>query len=258
MSANEEKAGSDGPPAPRIVVVNRNALFGFLLRDVLISRFPEYDVLAVPEAKEIAPSVEGEIRLVVLSVEASVVGDLALLRPIPVLLLSQADDAALVDFSRASGCRGFLHTKTSVEVAIATVQLILAGGTHFPHLVQAAIDLTLPAIDLVSRSKAAEPSAPGFVDGATCMPDLAPEEWAGHDKLGLTSREHQVLLELCLGHPNKIIARNLNITENTAKMHVRRILAKLQAKNRTEAVILFRAKSIAVTSRLVGSSAVAK
>lgn len=258
--SNEGMAGPEGPPAPRIVVVNRHALFGFLLREVLISHFPKYDVVAVAEAREV-PASEGGNQLIVLSVEASVVDDLQLLRPTPVLLLSQVVDADLVDFALACGCRGLLDSNSSVELAIATVQLILAGGTHFPALAHAPMDFTDPAFDHAGRSTAADPYAARLADGAHSMPDLAAEDGSWREKLGLTSREHQVLQELCQGHPNKIIARNLNITENTAKMHVRRILAKLQAKNRTEAVLMFRAKSAknsALTSRLLGSSTIAK
>lgn len=51
----------------------------------------------------------------------------------------------------------------------------------------------------------------------------------------LTARETQVLLRLREGKPNKIIAHEMGISENTVKVHVRRILRKLRAANRTEA-----------------------
>ena len=40
--------------------------------------------------------------------------------------------------------------------------------------------------------------------------------------------------ELRKGTPNKIIAYNLNMCESTVKVHVRNIMRKLNAKNRTE------------------------
>jgi 5'-nucleotidase len=53
----------------------------------------------------------------------------------------------------------------------------------------------------------------------------------------LTPREQHVLEALQLGLPNKLIAVRLNLSENTVKMHIQRIMRKCSAHNRTEAVI---------------------
>jgi DNA-binding CsgD family transcriptional regulator len=55
----------------------------------------------------------------------------------------------------------------------------------------------------------------------------------------LTSREHQVLALLAEGASNATIASRLVISEATVKSHVRHILRKLRAANRTEAVIRY-------------------
>jgi two-component system NarL family response regulator len=55
-------------------------------------------------------------------------------------------------------------------------------------------------------------------------------------KPSLTQRELDVLQQLAEGRSNKDIARRLNITEGTAKTHVKAILTKLDAISRTEAV----------------------
>jgi len=55
-------------------------------------------------------------------------------------------------------------------------------------------------------------------------------------KPSLTSRELDVLQLVAEGRSNKDIARRLEITEGTAKTHVKAILAKLDAISRTEAV----------------------
>lgn len=52
----------------------------------------------------------------------------------------------------------------------------------------------------------------------------------------LTSREREVLRELGRGFSDKIIARELGLTENTVKYHLKNVYAKFQVKNRTEAV----------------------
>ncbi len=53
----------------------------------------------------------------------------------------------------------------------------------------------------------------------------------------LTEREMEVLHLLVQGHSNKEIARDLQITEDTVKVHVKHILAKLGAQSRTQAVL---------------------
>lgn len=52
----------------------------------------------------------------------------------------------------------------------------------------------------------------------------------------LSQREIQVLRELASGGSNKDIAMSLNISEHTVKAHFKNILAKLPARDRTEAV----------------------
>jgi DNA-binding NarL/FixJ family response regulator len=52
----------------------------------------------------------------------------------------------------------------------------------------------------------------------------------------LTTREHEVLLLMAKGYSDRDIANTLSIAATTAKNHVRRVLDKLGAKNRTQAV----------------------
>ncbi|HEY7199072.1 MAG TPA: response regulator transcription factor, partial [Candidatus Dormibacteraeota bacterium] len=54
---------------------------------------------------------------------------------------------------------------------------------------------------------------------------------------GLTEREGEVLRLLARGLANKEIGRDLGISEDTVKTHVSRILAKLGAQSRTQAVL---------------------
>jgi DNA-binding NarL/FixJ family response regulator len=56
----------------------------------------------------------------------------------------------------------------------------------------------------------------------------------------LTAREHEVLQLLAEGAANATIAGRLVISEATVKSHVRHILRKLRAANRTEAVVRYR------------------
>lgn len=57
-------------------------------------------------------------------------------------------------------------------------------------------------------------------------------------ELTLTARETEVLRLVSVGNSNKQIARTLTITQETAKSHIRNIMTKLGARDRTHAVTL--------------------
>jgi DNA-binding NarL/FixJ family response regulator len=54
----------------------------------------------------------------------------------------------------------------------------------------------------------------------------------------LTSRQMEVLEEIRHGKANKQIAYELNMSEHTVKVHLRDIMRKLKARNRTEVAVL--------------------
>ena len=88
------------------------------------------------------------------------------------------------------------------------LRLVLAGGSYTPPLAFADFRSGLP---------------PRPVDAS-----------------GLTLRQLDVLRLLMQGQPNKLIARALGLTEGTVKIHIAAILRALQARNRTEAVVMAR------------------
>ena len=61
---------------------------------------------------------------------------------------------------------------------------------------------------------------------------------------GLTPRERDVLMGLTEGKANKEIARDLDLQEVTIKLHVKTLCRKLQAKNRTQAALIARERSL--------------
>jgi LuxR family maltose regulon positive regulatory protein len=64
------------------------------------------------------------------------------------------------------------------------------------------------------------------------------------DNGSLSARELEVLVELASGAPNKVIARNLQMTENTVKYHLKRVFQKLRVGHRAEALQAARSRGL--------------
>jgi DNA-binding NarL/FixJ family response regulator len=139
----------------------------------------------------------------------------------PLLVMSASEDPATVRSLIDLGVAGFIPKSDSSAVILQAVRLVLAGGTYVP--------LRLLAAD-VRPAAAARPA--GFV------PTVA----------GLTGRQQEVLALLARGLPNKLIARELGLSESTVKVHLLAIYRVLAVRNRTEAVVAAQA-FVAVESR---------
>lgn len=124
-----------------------------------------------------------------------------------VLMSGFASETDIREAVRA-GARGFLPKTIMPELFAQAVGIILSGGTY------------LPADAFESRGGVNRVNA---ADGAGSV-------------LRLTPREQQVLVRLASGAPNKEIGRDLGLAEITVKLHVRQILKKIGARNRSEAV----------------------
>ncbi len=137
-----------------------------------------------------------------------------------VVMLVEQYDIKQVLAAFHAGADAYLKKSISYEVLVKSLDLVMLGEAIFPG---AILDLLRDHEAQVSGSK-----------------DLAsPEEphGTGAPAKGLSVRETVILRCLMDGDSNKIIARKFDITEATVKVHVKAILRKIQAKNRTQAAI---------------------
>lgn len=95
-------------------------------------------------------------------------------------------------------------------------------------------------IDSLARIMAGECVIAPELTGALARVVQGDEPVAGAENRfsELTPREHEILCHLAEGQSNKVIARELGISNGTVKLHVRAILRKLQVRSRVEAAVL--------------------
>lgn len=119
---------------------------------------------------------------------------------------------------------GILPSGDPLEVSLAALRFILAGGRYIPH---AHSQLKSPAsfdISYLPRRDAGGDAARANFPDAQVQEDL-------------TVRQTEVLQKLAEGSSNKQIARDLSLSEATVKSHVREIMRKIDVSNRTQAAL---------------------
>jgi two-component system, NarL family, nitrate/nitrite response regulator NarL len=152
---------------------------------------------------------------------------------------SSAPSAIVVDYSA-----GEPEEILSITEAFPATALVMIGAdpaTDGPGLSGAPVAYLPSDVDAAALTAAVRAAASGLivldpaVAGATGVHTHAR---TSENAETLTAREQEVLLLVAEGLPNKAIARELGISEHTAKFHVGSLLGKLGAASRTEAVTL--------------------
>ena len=126
--------------------------------------------------------------------------------PAPVIVLADTDELSQIMKALECGAKGYIPSSVSIDVCIEAVYLALAGGTFVPASSVFAMRQLLETGNTVAR-----PLAGMF-----------------------TARQAEVVEALRRGKANKIIAYELNLRESTVKVHIRNIMKKIKATNRTE------------------------
>jgi len=138
-----------------------------------------------------------------------------------VLMLVDQYDLKQILSAFQAGADAYLVKSVSCEVLVKTLDLVMLGEVVFPSAV-----LELLREHVLQADGAEE--VQGTESSSSC------EQFQSK---GLSVRETVILRCLMDGDSNKLIARKFDITEATVKVHVKAILRKIQAKNRTQAAI---------------------
>lgn len=130
----------------------------------------------------------------------------------PIAMLTTSRDEMDVIDSLQSGAQGYLLKDMEPDELIAALRDIVKGNTVV------AKELTGILAKAVQGDTEPPPAGSRFSD--------------------LTPREREILCHLAAGQSNKVIARNLGISDGTVKLHVKSILRKLDVHSRVEAAVI--------------------
>jgi DNA-binding NarL/FixJ family response regulator len=208
------KTGSDC-----LLIIDGRALDRQCLASALSSHNLGMDVVALASAEEWHREKQAHSRLgaVLLNLGGRKVSDgdtadeIAMLasefKSVPLVILADTDDLGQILKALECGARGYIPSSVGIEVCVEAIGLAKSGGIFVP----ASSVLSMRHLIAGGKPEAVKPLSGLF-----------------------TSRQLEVALALRRGKANKIIAYELNLRESTVKVHIRNIMKKLKATNRTE------------------------
>jgi len=148
---------------------------------------------------------------------------------LPVVVLSASDRTSDVIRSIDLGAMGFVPKRASNDSLFEALHMVMSGGIYVPPMTMGSERSeprpegdTVPSVLRVVRESAENQPYQTAVPLAS---------------LGLTPRQTDVLALLLQGKPNKLIARDLNLSVETVKDHVAAVLRTLNVSSRTQAVL---------------------
>ncbi len=206
----------------RVLLIDDHALFRIGLRELLERRNIEV-VAAEGGCREgIDAAIRERPDVVLLDMRMPEMSGLEVLRELriqhpglPIVMLTTSREEEDVIESLQSGANGYLLKDMEPDELLTALDEIVKGATVV------ARELT----GILARAVQGEmPSTAGSQDGSV-FGDLTP-------------REREILCLLAEGQSNKVIARNLGISDGTVKLHVKAILRKLDVHSRVEAAVM--------------------
>ena len=161
---------------------------------------------------------------------------------VPVVVVSASERASDVIRAIDLGAMGFVPKRSSHGELHEALRMVMSGSMYVPP--------SMLGLDFAPGSRSEGDTVPdvmrrGAPEATTTAAPLAPDALPAepHPKLpslqevGLTPRQAEVLSLLLQGLPNKLIARQLNLSVETVKDHVAAVLRALGVSSRTQAVL---------------------
>jgi DNA-binding NarL/FixJ family response regulator len=149
---------------------------------------------------------------------------------IPVVVVSATERTSDVIRAIDMGAMGFVPKRASHGDLFEALRLVMSGGVYIPPMM---LGLTGHA-PMAEEDTTPAVMRPSPAEAPRAEPHQKPKSL---ESLGLTPRQSDVLALLLQGLPNKLIARELNLSVETVKDHVAAVLRALNVSSRTQAVL---------------------
>lgn len=203
----------------RVLIIDDHALFRVGLKGLLEQRNIEIIGVAADGEEGIGLASQLNPDIILLDLRMPGMGGLEVLKTlrqdnpkIPVVMLTTSNEEADLIKSLKQGAQGYLLKDMEPDELVSALRDIEKGKNVV------AKDLTDALARMVQGETSIDDEAGPFAD--------------------LTPREREILCLLAEGQSNKLIARNLGISDGTVKLHVKAILRKLGIHSRVEAAVI--------------------
>jgi DNA-binding NarL/FixJ family response regulator len=148
---------------------------------------------------------------------------------LPVVVVSATERSSDVIRAIDMGAMGFVPKRSSNRDLFDALAMVMSGGVYIPPMILGLVNAPPP------------PAGDTVPDVMRPVAELAQSDAAQQppslETLGLTRRQADVLALLLQGLPNRLIARELNVSVETIKDHVAAVLRALGVSSRTQAVL---------------------
>ena len=205
--------------AKHILIIDDHTLFRTGLKLILTQSSPDTSIAEAKSIKDASEIASLPIDIILLDIHLPGINGLdgikllnEKLPGVPIIILSASTDPGIPAEVKTLGASGFLHKASAADEIIEAINNVLSGQNFWP-----------------SNAYSVDNERLRSLSGS------------------LTPRQIEVLMYLCEGKPNKLIARSLDMSENTVRVHVSAILAALGAKNRTEAILIAQREGLSLS-----------
>jgi DNA-binding NarL/FixJ family response regulator len=154
---------------------------------------------------------------------------------LPVVVVSASDRASDVIRAIDLGAMGFVPKRSSNAALFEALRMVMAGALYVPPNML-GLEFKGPAAAGDTVPSVMRPGGGEVPLGERARAEPH-QEVSTLAKVGLTPRQSEVLALLLQGLPNKLIARQLNLSVETVKDHVAAVLRALGVSSRTQAVL---------------------
>jgi DNA-binding NarL/FixJ family response regulator len=222
----------------KVLLIDDHPLILSALTSVITALSDDVEVAGVGsarEAREALQAAKADFDLVLLDLQLGDADGFELLAELrnaypalPVVVVSASDRAADVIRSIDLGAMGFVPKRSSHDMLTQALRLVMSGGIYVPPMALGT-DIAAARPDYAETVPAVmQVTGPGGPPHQT-VPTF--------ESLGITPRQADVLAHLLQGKPNKLIAREMNLSVETVKDHVAAVLRALGVTSRTQAVL---------------------